>query len=363
MVEIALTTHETDGSVPDAPTDYLYSENGTDSGTLPERGRPERIPDEVLYSNRDHLLWDFDQKWDQLGWSLRKINSTADVLPALAPLMKGHEMEPHGIVRCLLQESDNEFGAKAEQTMDTMNTKVVVGWMISIEERTRVLNRLLYDMSHALREDSNTLHQIRSVLKKQELSDEQRRRIMIEKRRVIENRLRSYRQLKAARKEHRDLQLTLDAARAHFARTQLAEFCTSPRYPLNPRNVANALAGVPMIGWRQSAKRCEKRKTEPGARRYRIIQSIDKAIEGSEWDTTVIECVQRALAGKSQQNASWISELRSKWYYLRRAIEAVLPIDCREPERRPYLIASEYFNRLEHPTSVDVLLEKQEQIA
>jgi len=46
-----------------------------------------------------------------------------------------------------------------------------------------------------------------------------------------------------------------------FARHELFRFLKSKRYEITPESLANATAGLPYMGWRQSMRRCKERKS------------------------------------------------------------------------------------------------------
>jgi hypothetical protein len=58
--------------------------------------------------------------------------------------------------------------------------------------------------------------------------------------------------------ERQQIEQTLKDGYTYFARAEVARFCKSARYRLSPLSTANALAGLPFIGWRQSVKRCSR---------------------------------------------------------------------------------------------------------
>src|SRR5215470_8147412 len=78
----------------------------------------------------------------------------------------------------------------------------------------------------------------------------------------------------------------LEEARVSFARSELVKYCLSDRNRLNPRRLANALAGLPFMSWRQSATRCVKLETDrdrvPGGFHYQTYRVVVRIIKA--WD-------------------------------------------------------------------------------
>ncbi len=62
---------------------------------------------------------------------------------------------------------------------------------------------------------------------------------------------------------------------AYVSRAELLDFLQSRRYAVNPRNLANALAGLPTMKWRQSFARCTHMSffSEPSFE-YRVVETI-----------------------------------------------------------------------------------------
>jgi hypothetical protein len=171
----------------------------------------------------------------------------------------------------------------------------------------------------------------------------------------------------ALRDRRENLERLLQDGEAYFARAELVRFCKSRRYSLNPLNTANALAGLPFIGWRQSAKRCRKWKC-PGAdgiayQTFKIIYRIvNSCIRRSELIRYAEQWLRsKGVSGRWNWSKHAVSELQRNWYYVRRSIQTVLKT---KPRARalPYMITSEYLRKTARRTAVDMLFEEEERI-
>jgi hypothetical protein len=160
----------------------------------------------------------------------------------------------------------------------------------------------------------------------------------------------------------KDLQETLRDSEAYFARAEVARFCKSRRYRLNPLRVANALAGLPFIGWRQSAKRCGPRHC-PNANgyTYQIFKIFRRIVDSCRRREALVEYTEQWLRSRPESEFHAIAELRKNWYYLRRAVQEVLKTK-QFSRGLPYSILREYLKRKSQPSAADLLFEEEERI-
>jgi hypothetical protein len=153
-------------------------------------------------------------------------------------------------------------------------------------------------------------------------------------------------------------------AKASFARAEFVRFCQSNRYRLNPLNIANALAGLPHIGWRQSAKRC-KNHPAPGAdgRSMQVFKTIDRIVRLCVRRSDLVGHAERWLRVQKAKRSLGVSDLQEKWYYLRWSIKTALEMNPRVSTRNlPFAITREYWKRISRPSNVDLLFEEEERI-
>jgi hypothetical protein len=148
---------------------------------------------------------------------------------------------------------------------------------------------------------------------------------------------------------------------AYYAQQELLRFVLSGRYALIPINFANAMAGLPYMGWRQSFKRCLGRECQTNGmayRTFRIIRSaVSRSIDSSE---SVIDSV-RTFLKTAKAEADIIAELKKNWYYLRIAIDDSVA-NNHARDALAYRITAVYQKRSCSKTAVDLILEERERL-
>ncbi len=321
----------------------------TDEKPEPQRGRPIAIDDGTLWGARDHLVWLFEETWADVGERVPWIKKPADVLDAIRVWNDPNKScNQHHIAKSLLRPSSTPATAK---------------WLT-------VTRRQLGELNKAVRNASEAREECRRALEKAEraLSDDLS---MNDKSKVQDQILRRSQKLAASEAEYSAISKQLNDVRdllldgeASFARDEFVRFCKSNRYRLTPLNIANALAGLPHIGWRQSAQRCKKHPA-PGADglSMQIFRSIERIVRSNARRSNLVEHAEQWLKDKKTKKSLGVSELRKKWYYLRWSIKTVLesspPVSTRD---LPFAIAREYWKRVSRPSNVDLLFEEEERI-
>jgi hypothetical protein len=143
--------------------------------------------------------------------------------------------------------------------------------------------------------------------------------------------------------------------RAYFAQIELANFLRMRQYESNPLTLGNAMAGVPTIGWRQSARRCAK------------LQNAGKLIKSNDGTHFGTFTFIRALVSHLEQKVDLTSdvefrlELTRRWLRNQRSVHVRSLDDLRKHRRqllealeiaytsrhsireRPYFITRKYF--------------------
>ena len=160
----------------------------------------------------------------------------------------------------------------------------------------------------------------------------------------------------------RELEQTLKDGYAYFARAELIRFRNSHRRRLNPWAIANAIAGLPFIGYRQSLKRCSKFNREKIAGlRYEIFQTVRRILKSRPLSIGLTAHAETWLRNRRASESLAISELQQKWYYLEPSIQAVSGTKIQEAQA--YEVCREYFRRIATRSPADALLEADRRIA
>jgi hypothetical protein len=160
----------------------------------------------------------------------------------------------------------------------------------------------------------------------------------------------------------RELQIEYQDAQAYIAQAELLRFVHSNRYSFTPLRLANSMAGLPEMGWRQSAKRCGRHKLKRGDTTvywlFKLIRSaVDNGLRGSDLKSSI----KLKLDGHSHNSDYRLQEVKKNWYHLRRAFDKVSQ-QIHHPGAVPYRIVAEYQRNLQYRTALDLFLEEEEQL-
>lgn len=315
----------------------------------PQPGRPIAIDDGRLWGARDHLIWLFEETWADVGERLPWIKKPTDVLDSIRVwdnpnLSTGN----HYIAKCLLRPSSIPA-----------NQKWLTTRRLELDELNRAV-RDAYDTRDKCRKDLDTAERALS----DQLSDSDKAAVedQISRRgKKLSDAKVEYDSLEKRQREVQELVLDGEAS---FARDEFVRFCCSNRYRINPMNIANALAGLPYIGWRQSATRCKKHPSTHGeGQSIQIFRTIERIVQSCVRRSDLAGHAEKYLRDKKTKKSLGASVLRNKWYYLRWSIKTVLDADPRVSTRDlPFAITREYWKRIKQPSNVAALFEEGERI-
>lgn len=316
----------------------------------PEPGRPIAIDDGRLWGARDHLVWLFEETWADIGERLQWIKKTADLLEVLQVWNNpNNSCSHHYIAKTLLRPT---------------STAATPRWLVNTRRQLGKMNDAVLNASQIKEKCTQSLETAQRAMNDQ-LSE-------ADKAAVQDQISRRTAKLAAAEAEYSALdsqqlkmqELLLDGE-AFFARSEFLRFCKSNRYRLEPLNLANALAGLPYIGWRQSIKRCQPHPA-PGAdgQSMQVFRTIDRIVRSNVRRADLEGHAERYLKSqRGKQRTLGVTKLREKWYYLRWSIKTVLEAEPRVVSRElPFAITREYWKRVSRPSNVDLLFEEEERI-
>jgi hypothetical protein len=299
-------------------------------------GRPT-IDDDLLFSHRDGFLALFTSLWGQFGWTLRRVRTREDVVAAFSSI----EVPIH---LAYLVQLFTRTTASTATGRDARHAKRAVN---AAREKAADLERALRPLAERVRQTQRSME--RALSKDGKVHED----IV----RVHRSRLMAYAPLRAQADDLDERLKALEAAQfdaeAAYAQNELLSFLKG-KYKLNPRNLANALAGLPQMGWEQSFKRCGKEKTWLWpSNTYRVFEMIVKcADESSDRFLSAMDAAILALPNRKPADIQFRRSLCANRLYFRRAIEetAVLP-DL--GESRAYRAFDAYMRNISHGRSDD----------
>jgi hypothetical protein len=308
------------------------------------RGRPRGITDPVLFGNRDYLVWLLENTWAEVGLNLLGVKNPSEVRHALREWEIYRDANP--IVAALLRPTERALNGKRLRVLHRQRSQLIQS-MLNVQERQKRCQERLEIAERVLAQElpedqKNTLEE--QLVKRAEALELAKAQFLAEQKRL------------------KELDEEIKDGHAHIAQTELVRFRKSRRYTINPINTANALAGLPSIGYRQSIKRCRRRKAaNAGGPPYQIFKVLLRIVNSPHRGKGLFQHAEQWLkkmrVTESNPNFHAVVELRWNAYFLKNAIEAVLKTKPSTTET-PYKIATEYFKRLANRTALDLLLEE-----
>jgi hypothetical protein len=315
----------------------------TDLSFKRPRGRPPGITDEALCSKRNRLLVAIERSWFRLRPGFSRLRTPDDVPALLRPLRDEDEEIAAIFVRRIGQQIVKTGAGKSLDRISAATRK-----------RISELKRTIPNTADANAKRRERLDRMAQVLRMQ-MAEEQRVRALREQATMKEAFERDKIQLHKMRQEQAARETVL-------ARIEVVQFVRSERYRLNPVRVANALAGLPSIGWRQSAKRCRKFPTPNGPSTLGMYKAMCRAIAACSQKADLLKHVEEWVRATPPSKCAEVRFLREKWYYLKRAIQSITAKGLEPGEDRAQAIIEEFLGRLSDRSPVDRLFENEEQI-
>ncbi len=312
------------------------------------RGRRTEIQDEILWGVRDSLLGILEATWMDVGDKLPQIKTPADVLAALGIWERDNFHNRQYVTQILLRPSSSPATSKS------LNDK---------RRRCRALNESAQSAHESMEKCYRSFEPALRISTTQyseserEVIDEKIR----ERARALAHAGAEYIAIKARQK---DMDRELQDCEAHFARAEFVRFCRNNRYRLTTLHTANALAGLPYMGWRRSIQRCRTEKpASSNGGTIQVFNTIKRIVQSCPRKSGLIKHAEKYLRNPVRvgSNSYGVSELQQKWFYLRWSIKTVLETGMRTRDL-PFAIAREYDKRKNHPSNVDLLFEGEERI-
>ncbi|MFY9559610.1 MAG: hypothetical protein WAQ52_05185 [Terriglobales bacterium] len=311
-------------------------------------GRPT-VDDNWLSTHRDSLVDMLSCWWGEVGSQLTRATTREDLRAALEPLRE--HPNRHRISRLMLVSSDP---ATSEQIREGR------------QENGRLI-AAIYEASERQRDCVNLVSQAEIAVGQASPEKKEAVEAHLSKRKAdLQTANSTYEAASAAQQAH---EKKLDQMEAGFAQDELLMFIDkrfiNGRYARNPRNLADAMAGLPytqgvhFMGAWQSYARCSKLFCPPHhqSQVFETIQSIWKKLQKSKLPpveffhqeitalprTVVLDTVDPVTKKEVQTKSDNLvrSSMLEYWPIWSLAIEKSLASPV-EPERTPFVIFSNF---------------------
>jgi hypothetical protein len=295
-------------------------------------GRPSALANAELLQRRDQLHGIFAAHWPTIGWNLQRARSLSHIGPALCPLadLQHSTIEllvlkasaralPDG-VRVLQPERKRLYKelAEVENRLNAANTSVMEGEDAFGQAQNRFAiarDGYSYARKKSKKSKKRGKKKAQSFLKDRQRWSRLCQRVQAELNRRKESLRKCHSEVSEIRKKITDIE-------AHFAQTELLQFVLSERYVCTPLNLANAVAGLPHMSWRNSFRLCLRGACSPEASiNYLIVEAVRMALERAA-PTSADEAVNeiRRQISKGRQFESVREYLGERWPTLEDAV-------------------------------------------
>ena len=312
---------------------------------LRKRGRPSELAGSELLSIRDRYVQALENEWGTIGWDLFTAKSLADVRMAFAPINSQNSL--YYRVDCFTRDPHN----RAVEADDLRKLRR------QLQENSGEC-RLAIDSETFCRE---RLERLAGAL--QQCSSPEQTEYVRGEQTIRQKLLDTARQnVEAARKTEDSIRRELESKEARFAQDEVLDFVCSGRYSFIPLNLANAIAGLPFMGWRQSMKRSLSEQCRvANSVAFRTFRLIDAAVRSCRSEHKELALGIRDWLQRSQKSSYELEQLRRNWYYLRQSIEFCLA-QKHHPKATSFRVTAHYQKRISVRSNLDLLLEEEMQI-
>ena len=315
----------------------------------PKRGRPT-ISNNYLERARNQWAALLEESWPEIGWALQQIrqrptSTIEDVRKSFQPVKE----KPHnsGLANPFYREA-----VKFAKPTGVRRNRMRVGKLHVEIHHSRAkltdIQRSIWDAEEALKiaapEERNPVQE--------EIT---RRHHCLHQVETDINRLRIA--CDALDKESLDEE-------AYVYAHELLDFLQSGRYALNPQSVANALAGLPTMRWRQSYLRCSPIRLQQPRLDYQILRMILKLWKRhhDESKESLIEFFRGQLPKLPRKLGYARDFLLENWRDLKLAIEECLDRK-HEGGEAPYTLTSIFMrNTRKQKSPLERVLAEQEKL-
>jgi hypothetical protein len=288
-------------------------------------GRPPQLKDGTLFNRRDSLIQTLSDAWGDIGWELMCVQVPDELIGALSGLEGISFENQQRPLKSLLQSTMIQASAaQIRITRKEIQKKVrrayeidgTVGFQVDSKPTLYSVTEQLSESEHAM---ARVSHENLGSMLDEHFS-----------------RLSAYRTLKHERDRVEEERKVLEVRQSHeeafYVKEELFRFIRYGKYAHNPRNLANAMAGLPELGCWQSFQRCEKKQSDLWPTRpeeipplsYRTFRTIADCWNDrdSESDQTFLNLLRNRVRAVPD-GSDLRNHLTKRWRYLRHAVEEI----------------------------------------
>lgn len=294
-----------------------------------KRGRPT-IPDNFLLGSRNSWLRMFEDNWAEIGFQLLEIRRTgrgtnADVREAFDSL-KGTDA---GLFSKVFLQGTPERATAKEIRANRSSNSTLHRKVEGLRSRKRDLMRDRAEVEDALEKPG---HQYEEILRTEE------GQIIGSLQQADEDLKREEDKLKQSDQQNQNQE-------AYWYCSQLLNFLNGKRQnAVEPLNLANALAGLPHMGWRESETRCSEFDRSPCVSlSYLVVELVSRMLRNAPKDSTTppIEFFRSQILALPKKDNSIRAVLCRAWRDFRLAVEQCWN-DSKNEMFMPYAITSAF---------------------
>jgi chemotaxis protein histidine kinase CheA len=299
-----------------------------------------------LVSRRNAIYDTICNGWAAIGWKLQTARSPENVRNALAPLGGGQRFATDpSIDRFLVPDQVDSEPNRATLRVLKLEYKQVITRLRDRETERQEEEEWLRKMAEAANAEKRQRR-----LQKEYIAQRRRTQKLV-------------RACKQVREHEMKLRSEIRAVEARLALVQILRFIQQRRYSFNPSNLANAMAGLPEIGWRRSNARCMTIKglmaEHFSYRLFMTMRSLLNKCDESRFKLTT--CIQRNIL-RTRMDDYVRSHLCENWLFLKRTLEKI-NIRSTHPGELPFVVCDMFQRKTNAPRSnVDEILRDREKI-
>jgi hypothetical protein len=315
----------------------------------PKRGRPT-IPDNFLLGARNQWASLLEESWPEIGWPLLQIrerptSTIDDVRKAFQPVKE----KPHnsGLANAFYRETV-ETATAGEVYRNRKRVGELQSGVHHAEVKSNDIERSIRDVEQALA--------IAPVENRDAIQQEitQRQNALLQAQGEI-NKLTV---------ERDALDKKSQAQEAYVYASELLDFLHGGRRAVNPKNVANALAGLPRMRWRQSHLRCSRMQPNQPRPHHQVLEVMRKIWRRRRGESkeSLIEFFRVQLPKLPKKLGYTRDFLLGNWRDLKFAIEECLNSKHEDGET-PYILTSVFMrNTRNQKNPLERMLAEQERL-